>query len=124
MPASSSSLRTKLVLWFALVFLAIDAGLVAALIEVFEEDRASLFATLDDAVANGEAEAIARAAHTIKGALGVFAAEASRSRAEHIERMARNGALDELGDEVGALHREVEELTSELATFLGELRPG
>ena len=48
MPATTGSLRTKLVLWFALVFLAIDAGLVAALsivrrdafaVELFDEVR-------------------------------------------------------------------------------------
>ena len=98
-----------------------DVELIRALVTVFLSDNPSLLGKIERALSAGDAAELERAAHTIKGALGVFGAEPARARAERMERMGRDGAvrdaapeLDELSSEVQALERDLRALLSEL----------
>lgn len=98
-----------------------DVELIRALVTVFESDSVSLLGEIQAALEAGDAPMLERAAHTIKGALGVFGAERARGLAEHMERMGRDGAvadaaaeLDELCTEVLALIRDLRRLLAEM----------
>jgi response regulator RpfG family c-di-GMP phosphodiesterase len=98
-----------------------DVELIRALVGVFDADRETLVGAIRAAVDAGDANALERAAHTIKGALGVFGAEPSRARAERMERMGRDGAVAEAAAELDELAAEVDALREDLHGLLVEL---
>ena len=98
-----------------------DTELIRSLVNVFESDRPTLLGDLEAAVDANDPDALARAAHTIKGALGVFAAEPARARAERLEFMGRDADMaharkeyEELRDDVLLLQVDLEKLLVEL----------
>jgi len=98
-----------------------DMDLVRTLVEVFASDRPKLLGDIETALEQDDAEALERAAHTIKGALGVFAAEKARARAERLEMTGREGSVvqgrdqyPEFKDAVLLLEADLEQLVAEL----------
>ena len=71
-----------------------------------------------------DANALGRAAHTIKGALGVFAAEPARARAERLEQMGRDVDMAHAREEYEELRDAVLLLETDLNTLLVELDGG
>lgn len=96
-----------------------DAKLLDTLVGVFKEDRIGLMAAIEEAIRAHDADALAAAAHAMKGALGVFCAEPARQIAEQLEHAARSGTVDDapaLREALGtALSRTVEGLDALLA---------
>jgi HPt (histidine-containing phosphotransfer) domain-containing protein len=91
-----------------------DWDLIRALVDVFESDRPRLLSDIEAALDNDDAEALERAAHTIKGALGVFGAEPARARAERLELVGRQGSVTEGIDQYPELRDAVVGLESDL----------
>lgn len=71
-----------------------DEEAYAELLDVFLEDAPSRVTAIRAAVAAGDVAALAREAHTYKGAAGVLEAEDVASEAGHLEVLARSGRLD------------------------------
>jgi two-component system sensor histidine kinase/response regulator len=77
----------------ALVFVGGDAQLLGELAQVFLNDCPRLLGELREAVARGDAPALRRAAHTLKGAALNFGDGATADTALRLETMGRTGDL-------------------------------
>jgi two-component system, sensor histidine kinase and response regulator len=98
-----------------------DHELIRALVDVFESDRPMLLGNIEAAIASGDAEALYRAAHTLKGAVGVFGADSAHARAERLERFGRDGAVEDGRAAYPELRDLVTSLEDDLKRFVAEL---
>jgi CheY-like chemotaxis protein/HPt (histidine-containing phosphotransfer) domain-containing protein len=89
-----------------------DRRLLRELIAIFRADRPALMNKIRGAMAAGDAEALRRAAHALKGALGTLDAPRAYRAAIRVEESARNGDLSRA-------RRLVDTLSAEL-TLLGK----
>ncbi|MCB2187074.1 MAG: response regulator [Deltaproteobacteria bacterium] len=71
-----------------------DPALVASLAQVFLEELPRQAAALGEALAAGDPEALWRAAHTLKGSLGIFSAQEPHDLCLQIEKLGRRGEVD------------------------------
>ena len=81
-------------------------------------DFPELFAQLSTAVEANDFRSAQRAAHAMKGVIGVFHAPAAYAAAKQLEESARSGQTAELGGHATELHRTVSELLSSLERFV------
>ncbi|MGY8776819.1 MAG: Hpt domain-containing protein, partial [Longimicrobiales bacterium] len=98
-----------------------DSGLIQTLVEIFGDDTPDLLAVIEDALEADDANALERAAHTIKGALGVFGAESARGRAEQLEVTAREGTIEAARQQYPALKTSIFALEAALKELVAEL---
>lgn len=70
-----------------------DRELLVEMADLFLDEYPRLLTTLRDAVAHGNAQTAAYAAHTLKGSVANFAAMPSFTAAQKLERIARQGDL-------------------------------
>jgi CheY-like chemotaxis protein len=98
-----------------------DPDLIRTLVEVFEIERVKHLTDLEAALTGQDAEALAHAAHTMKGALGVFGAESARKGAETLEFLGRSGEIAECGEQVEELKEAVLALEEDLRRFVETL---
>ena len=71
-----------------------DNSFLRELIEIYLQDTPERIAEIENAIAQGNAGAAMRAAHTIKGSSGNFGARQLVARALEIETLAKAGNLD------------------------------
>jgi two-component system, sensor histidine kinase and response regulator len=83
-----------------------------------DEDIPELVTQLSQALGNKDARSVARAAHAIKGVIGVFHAPAAYAAAKRLEDSARAGKDDVLAEQSSELIRSVFDLLSSLERFL------
>ncbi len=95
-----------------------DLELVLTLANVFASSSLSQLSDIRDAVARGDAEALAYAAHTLKGSVATFRAQAAVDSAARIERIGQSGDLSTAGTALAALVTEIERLRQELNNFV------
>ena len=81
-------------------------------------DFPELFAQISQALKEGDARGVQRAAHAIKGVIGVFHAPAAYAAARQLEECARSGETGKLAAHAEELHRTVSELLSSLERFV------
>jgi PAS domain S-box-containing protein len=98
-----------------------DTDLLSSLVAVFKADRPSMMAGIEEALAVGDAVALADSAHTMKGALSVFGVEPARSIAEQLEMAGREKRLQNARELYERLGREVVAAEKGLETFLTEV---
>ena len=91
-----------------------DRRLVRELIHLFLADCPQGLANIKDAIRCGDAEALGRAAHTLKGSVGNFARKSAFAAAQRLEIMGRDGNLDNAGKAFRTLESELARLTEEL----------
>jgi CheY-like chemotaxis protein len=91
-----------------------DMKLLRELIDVFFADYPRMWRNVRDALAEGDATKLSRAAHTLKGAVGVFGAQAAHDAAERLERLAGRGDLAQAVEHVAQLETELERLKPSL----------
>ena len=96
-----------------------DAGLRSEIIQMFLEDCPLRAAEIRDAVAKGDAPALKAAAHSLKGSAAYMSASIVRGHAGDLERMGREGELDEAQASVDALDAAVAVLLPGLQKLLG-----
>ena len=87
-------------------------------VEIFDEDVTPLLDQIRAAAASRDAEALVTPAHTLKGLLSNFCADAAERAAREIEECAREPRLDGIDALVQGLEQETSRLGSELHTFL------
>jgi CheY-like chemotaxis protein/HPt (histidine-containing phosphotransfer) domain-containing protein len=87
-----------------------DTELLTELVMIFLQDCPRLVGAVREAVARGDAKALERAAHTLKGTLSNFAASAAIAVALRLEQMGREGNLAQAGEACAALEAEIERL--------------
>lgn len=87
-----------------------DRELLADVLVLFKESCPRILSEMEAAIRQSDAEALARAAHTMKGSVGNFAGKAAFQKAIELEDIARTGRLstaqpvyEELSQEIGRL---------------------
>lgn len=91
-----------------------DEEIYSMMVDMFLDDVETNSAALASAFACGEATVVQREAHTIKGLLATFSDDEGAAEALDVEKKARAGELDKLGDAVGDLQRRLREVASAL----------
>jgi CheY-like chemotaxis protein/HPt (histidine-containing phosphotransfer) domain-containing protein len=97
-----------------------DWTLVGEIIRLFLDDYPRLMAEIRQSIDQRNAAALMRAAHTLKGAVGNFAAKAACEATLRLEMMGRQGDLTAAETAYAALHTELERLEHALANLRKE----
>jgi CheY-like chemotaxis protein len=96
-----------------------SAETLKELVALFFEECPKLMTEIRGGLSRGDAGAVRRAAHTLKGSAGIFAANAAASAAADLESVARAGDLAGAGDAWEALQSEIDRLRPALAEVTG-----
>ncbi len=94
-----------------------DEELLQELAKLFLEDSSQLMAVLREALDMGDAGRVKEVAHTLKGALGNFAAQRAVAAARQVEQWGQEGHLDQAQEAYIALEQELALLTSRLLSL-------
>ncbi|MBI2298134.1 MAG: response regulator [Armatimonadetes bacterium] len=91
-----------------------DEQLICELVDLFLGDLPYRMTEVRDAVSTRDAAALQRAAHTIKGAIGIFSAPTAYAAALVLERAGKDEELADASAALGVLEREIEQLVPAL----------
>jgi len=94
-----------------------DADLQADIVKLFLEDSPKTLEEIRDALARRDALAVSRAAHRLKGELGILAARGASEAALRLETTGREGDLTAAAEAFSTLEREIERLEPQLAAL-------
>jgi HPt (histidine-containing phosphotransfer) domain-containing protein len=97
-----------------------DRALMGEIVELFLADAPRMMDAFRVALTAGDAPALARAAHALKGSVANFAAGEAADAAAEVERQAQAGALDA----ARASHGRVEEEVARVIQALREMMDG
>jgi len=92
-----------------------NVELLKELVALFLKDLPALLTNLREAVVAGDAKAIERAAHKLKGSVGNFSAHPAFGAALKLEILGRDGRLSEAERVYAELEKEIERLKSAMA---------
>lgn len=95
-----------------------DVEFLAETVEMFDQDAPRLLAEIRQAVARQDGAALARAAHTFKGMVANFCAQAATEAALKLEMMGESGDLAGAQESLHALEEESGRLKSALEELL------
>ncbi|MFZ1947687.1 MAG: response regulator, partial [bacterium] len=110
-PAGQSQQDENVIDWLgAIAHLEGDVELLREIAAMFLEQCPSLVARVREAVAMKDSVQIERAAHTVKGSVGNFAAKAAFEAAQRLEKIGRDGSLDQAEAARAMLENELERL--------------
>jgi len=96
-----------------------DEELLRELCQIFLEESPKLLEKLRQAVTAGDADAVMRAAHSLKGESSYLGAGGTSQAARQLEEMGRSNDLSGAGDTVAVLEREVAGLHASLKELAG-----
>ncbi len=91
-----------------------DRELLDELIAIFVEDYPKQRERLHAALSAQDAEGINKSAHTIKGSVGVFAAEQAWQLAYELEKIGASGQLDCAQEKMSQMEAEIDNLIQSL----------
>ncbi len=94
-----------------------DAALLADLAKLFCEESPEMLSAIRYGIARKDADAVARAAHSLKGSLATFAATQSFDLALKLERLGRSKGLDDAERVFEALTAEIKRVRTALEGF-------
>jgi PAS domain S-box-containing protein len=94
-----------------------DRELIATLSRVFADSSQKQLAELAEAIAQGDAAGIERAAHVLKGSVSNFRADAAVNAAARLELIGQNGDLALADSALAALEIEIGRLRQDLEAF-------
>ncbi len=98
-----------------------DRGLFQEIAAVFLEELPGHLASIRAGIADRDAEALNRAAHSLKGSAGNFGADQAYAAAYHLEKLGKNGELDKSADGLAKLEEALSVLAAEMKTVLQEM---
>ena len=87
-------------------------AILQELVELFRVECAKQMAEIRERREAGDLPGLGRAAHTLKGSVGIFAAQAAFDAALRIEQMGRDGDASQYDDAWADLVREINRLSS------------
>jgi CheY-like chemotaxis protein len=99
-----------------------NRSLVGEVIDVFVTDGPKLVTLIEDAAARRDREALAAAAHALKGSVGLFVTNGAYESARRVERAAKKGELDGINVLCAELAAEMARLVPELRRFRETLK--
>lgn len=91
-----------------------DEEIYSMMVDMFLDDVDNNCSALASAFSSGDAKVVQREAHTIKGLLATFSDEQGAAEALELEKKAKLGELDGLGDAVGVLQGRLREVAKAL----------
>jgi HPt (histidine-containing phosphotransfer) domain-containing protein len=97
-----------------------DVELLAELADMFVEEHGSLCSQILQAMDQGDAEGVTRAAHSLKGSVGNFNAQAAFEAALNVETAGRTGDLDAARQYFAQLETELTVLVPALQKLAAE----
>jgi two-component system, sensor histidine kinase and response regulator len=100
-----------------------DRALLREVIEVFCQDYPARVEELRGAITHGAAQPMARAAHSLKGALGIFGHTVAYDLASELETLGRAGHLEGAAAVVQMLEQELVRISAVLAEGRGASTP-
>jgi HPt (histidine-containing phosphotransfer) domain-containing protein len=92
-----------------------DEELLRELVELYADDEDRLLGEMDAALAAGDATALRKAAHTLKGAVSNFCARRAHAASQALEFCGRDGRLEDAPALLDALRSELAQVRSALA---------
>lgn len=98
-----------------------DVEFLEETIAMLDEDAPGLIEEIQSAAATGNAEALVKPTHALKGMLANFCAESAESAARDLEAMARQGQLEGADKAVEKVQQETARLSEALHQFLRTL---
>lgn len=98
-----------------------DKELRHQLMQVFLEEYPILMGDVRRAVSESDPDALARAAHTVKGSLGYFEAAGASKAAIDLEQQGRSGNLTTAQENLARLEREMERVREALGRILASV---
>lgn len=101
-----------------------DPELLARMVALFFESCAPVVAAVRRDVAAGDAAALGRDAHQLRGALANVGAERGAGLAQDLEALATRGALTDAPQTLGSLESELERLRPALEELVAAARGG
>lgn len=96
-----------------------DLEFLAESVEMLDEDAGPLLEQIREAASAGDAAALVKPAHTLKGMLLNFCAEAAGDAALELETRAREGHLEGIDAVVQTVTQETDRLRTDLHAFVG-----
>ncbi len=105
-----SSTNLPMLLEQALSQVEQDGELLGEVVEIFVDTAPDLLEDLRNAAIDADADALRRAAHSLKGAAANICAEPMRATAHTLEQMGQGGALSDVEHQVTQIYRQFEEL--------------
>ncbi|QDU49246.1 hybrid sensor histidine kinase/response regulator [Gimesia panareensis] len=97
-----------------------DPEILNSMVEYFFEDAPVLLKEISRQIQVGDADELARAAHSLKGLCANFNADTAAEAAKAIEEMGYQGDLQDAPEAIPALKAEVDRLTRELTQWRTE----
>ena len=97
-----------------------DLDLLADIVVIFLDDYPRLMAEMGAALCRGDAEALEKTAHRLKGSVGNFSAQKAQQAVLELEEMGRNRSLDGAAEIFEQLETQMAELDSALRAFVQE----
>jgi CheY-like chemotaxis protein len=94
-----------------------DTKLLQEILGLFFDEIPGLMSEIQEPIARGDAQALERAAHTLKGCVGTFGAKGAYDLALTLETMGRGENLAEAKKTYAKLEAEIARLTGALAAF-------
>jgi two-component system sensor histidine kinase/response regulator len=94
-----------------------DRELLVEMAELFLQDSGQLLAEIGQAIQTGDAAALHRSAHTLKGSVSNFVAREARETALQLEMMGRSGDLTGAPARFNALITEMQRVETDLSEF-------
>lgn len=95
-----------------------DIGFLAETVEMLTSDGPPLLEEVRTAVTAGDAAAVARHAHALKGMVSNFAASGPHACAAELEKMGRSGDLSAAGTALATMQQLLDALSTELVAFV------
>jgi HPt (histidine-containing phosphotransfer) domain-containing protein len=95
-----------------------DTEFLEETIAMLDEDSVELLDQVRAAAAAGDAAALVKPAHAIKGMVGNFCAARAEAAAREVELIGREGRMEGVTEAIQTLCREVEQLRTALHAFL------
>jgi CheY-like chemotaxis protein/HPt (histidine-containing phosphotransfer) domain-containing protein len=90
------------------------------LVEIFADESAQLLARIRDSIANKQAPRLRQAAHSLKGAIAVFGADAAVAAAQTLEDIGQEANLEGAEEAATVLARELDQMRHALEEMVAE----
>ena len=95
-----------------------DTELLEEVTQLFLDSSPKLLSQIGQAVSARDAQALNRAAHTLKGSVANLAADAAFQAAFRLEKIGRQGRLDDAEEAYAALQLEMQRLLQVLISYV------
>lgn len=92
-----------------------DEDIYSMMVEMYLQDVDNNCTAIASAFASGDSQTLQREAHTIKGLLATFSDEDGAAEAMLVEKQAKNGEIDGLGNAVDGLQQRLREVAAVLS---------